>query len=36
MNTDEVERRRALSRDVRKSKEARRVSKNGRKKKTWR
>jgi hypothetical protein len=35
MNTDEIDRRRAEAREVRNSKEARRVSKGG-KKKTWR
>jgi hypothetical protein len=36
MNTDEIERRRAQSREVRSSKEARQISKGGKKKKTWR
>ena len=36
MNTDEVERRRAQSREVRGTKEARQASRGGKKKKTWR
>jgi len=36
MNTDQIERRRARSREVRGSKEARRVAKGGKRKRTWR
>ena len=36
MDTDEIERRRAQGREVRGSKEARRISKGGKRKKTWR